>query len=802
MLDGRSVIVAASYEGTILAFDYRGHMLWDKPNPLTGYMVRDLWCGDLDRDGNDEILAAVSDGSIHCLSLADGAPHWAKPFQPNEVPMNAVCTIRGPNATYVACGGFDKNIYYLDKDGKLLETIPSSTYSDLRPWGKERVYGYGHVANFMRPVPQPDGTDHLLLLGMHNHMQVSGRLYEFEPLAAKPFRKFRIPYNRSIGYLSVVDTRYVLLGSSTLSDQCAVEIDLRTGASRVYQLKRIGPNGYRVTQTEVVSFGKSHRYFFLCGNYAILLPPNFDEAKRETVVGRWAFNDMWRDRSNNRILLASAQSGGSAIHILDTSNPDWKSAFSKLDPPGKIQVMKANLSALRSQLRHFKRPPWERPPDPVLITAAPLSHPLAQKMIRRGYNSLIFLSTKRSCRWNLVQSRDWRDKSGIGIENEKYRKRRDKRMPYVLSQEEAVRSFLPGFEEPGAQGISMWAGHGNDPYYYQPSIYRKIIDAANGKYTVMVWPELGGHAPEFAYVLNHLFYPLAEYCQPRRGRIVFRSKNIFWQSTVYLPWWRRFLSGEFKDVFISSMEETTDKTQDMSLAGRIGLWASGVTGIWGMRCSRDNPCFDRSRQHAYQRLADHFLRTTVYSLAYGARYTQNTYTDVETLSLYWELIATGALFIPRREEIVSFSPVHLSITDPDERYTQEGTNNKWTIFYDPEKEAANPMVFSRMNGTWMAARPTPWDYSTIAFGAKERRQTFIPTFDKGLVNVVNLSHPANPGYEECARPDEGADAPTNLKLMTLRVWSSSRRSRTAFTPRARSIARSSPTTCIRSTATS
>jgi len=62
MLNGRSVIVGASYEGTILALDYDGNLLWDKPNPLTGHLVRDLWCGDVNNDGNDEVLAALSDG--------------------------------------------------------------------------------------------------------------------------------------------------------------------------------------------------------------------------------------------------------------------------------------------------------------------------------------------------------------------------------------------------------------------------------------------------------------------------------------------------------------------------------------------------------------------------------------------------------------------------------------------------------------------------------------------------------------------------------------------------------------------
>ena len=31
------------------------------------------------------------------------------------------------------------------------------------------------------------------------------------------------------------------------------------------------------------------------------------------------------------------------------------------------------------------------------------------------------------------------------------------------------------------------------------------------------------------------------------------------------------MSGEYADVFVPSMEETTDKTMELSLAGRMGM---------------------------------------------------------------------------------------------------------------------------------------------------------------------------------------------------------------------------------------
>ncbi|WP_370978310.1 hypothetical protein [Agaribacterium sp. ZY112] len=742
--EGQSVIVAASYEGTVIAMNYDGEVLWS--NPLSGYMVRDLWAGDLDNDGIDEILAALSDGSIHALQLVSGDAFWQAPFKVNDVPMNAVTTVRSDNGTYVAAGGFDKNMYYLSATGELLNTIESSTYSTLEPWGNDRFFlgreiGKAHTANFLRPIPQADGTDHLLMLGTQNHMQSAGELFEFDTMALSPLAIYDVPFHRPIGHMNVVDSnkdgRYrVLLGSSELSNQRGIAVNLGDGGSQYHDLKGIGRTGYRVTQAETIPDGNSYLHLFLAGTHIVLLPANFDESNKETIAGNYAYNDMWRDRISGRILLASAQSGGSAIHILNTEHAGWKTAFSELEPPGKIQTMKQNFASARQQLTNFTKPQHERAPDPVYLTAADSNHEVAQRLLNAGHSSPVFMSSERTgVRWNQVEDPSWQSDPLTGIANEAYRNREDTRMDYSLTREQAIESYTGDLNNNDNGGVVYWAGHGNDPYYYAPETHMAIIDNtfAQNKGTVMIWPEMAGHDDDFPYVLDHLIYPVAMHAQTRKGKIVLRSKDVFFASTPYLHDWERLLSGEFKNVFVSSMEETTDKTQDISLAGRLGLWSSGVMDDWGMRCSRDNPSFDRSRQHSYQRILNHFLRTTVYSLAYGASYTQNTYTDADTMSFVWELVASGALYVPRREEIVSFNPVHISITEPDERYITDASSNKVTTYFDAEDQANNPMVFGRMNATWMGAAPTEWDYSSYASGVKERRQEFIPPFEQGMV---------------------------------------------------------------------
>jgi len=285
-------------------------------------------------------------------------------------------------------------------------------------------------------------------------------------------------------------------------------------------------------------------------------------------------------------------------------------------------------------------------------------------------------------------------------------------------------------------GLAFWGGHGNDPLMFSRDTLQKAIAGSQGKKTVLIYPELEHYDEDFAWVIRNHFYPLAEFCQGRNANLYIRTKHTFWQSIVYLPLWSRLVSGEFADVFVPAMEETTDKSMELSLAGRLGIWASGAVGQWGARCARDNTSYDRLRQFSHQMLPNHFLRQMVYNISCGATYIDNFPVDQDYMSLLWELIAKGVLYVPRREEIVSINPVHLSMKAPDERYLDEGNNVKWLTFYDEQSERAHPMVFSRLSGTWPGAPVTQWDFSRYAAGVKQRRLNFLPPYTSGLVLIT------------------------------------------------------------------
>lgn len=733
---GRSYIVASSYEGTVLGIDYDGTVLWQ--NPLSGFMNRDLWCADINGDETDEILAANADGTLTCLSSA-GKRLWQ--FKANDAPMNAVCVLHHAGKRYVVCGGYDNSIYILSPAGKRLKVLHSSTYSIEKSWGKGHKPippSNRHVANFIRPLRRADGMQILAVLGTLNSNQTRGSVYLFEPLAEKPFTIIPIKAGKSYGDFRVCDldgdgNDEILMGtSSMIQDATCIRLDIAGEEQTIFPIsklrRKIDGFGYRVVQPEFITDGSTKRCLILFGSRLLLLEPDLDIEDVEVLVCKYAFNDMWQDPLTHKVILASSQSGGSCIHVLDPRQPDWKQAYSQLSPGGKIRRILDNTQAIRDRLETFKQPGWEREPLPVYLMteSVPASlQPLVAK-IEKNCSSPIFLNG-----FHMPKAEDW-DRSSLA--NEAYRKKRDRRKNYSLTQRQVLDQVLPEYQD--APGVAFWGGHGNDPYMISLPTLKKILDAGQGKKTVLIYPELEQYDKGFTFVMEDHIYPLAQYCRGRNANVFVRTKHTFWQSIVYMPLWSRLISGEFADVFVPSMEETTDKSMELSLAARTGLWASGAVDGWGTRCARDNPSYDRLRQHSHQMLPNHFLRTMVYHIASGAQYINNFPVDQAYMSLLWELIAKGALYVPKRSEIVSFSPVHLSMTAPEEHHLHEGNNVKWITFYDEAFEKDNTFVFSRLNGTWPGAPVTQWDFSRYAADVKERRLNFLAPFPHGRVLIT------------------------------------------------------------------
>ena len=738
----QSYIVASSYEGIVLGISYEGKILWK--NKLSGFMNHDIYVRDLDNDGKDEILAANADGTIYCLN-ADGKLLWK--FSINSAPMFAVSVIHKDDKTYVVAGGFDTNIYYLTAKGKLFKKIDFRTFSieKTRKFKGKRVpEGNESMSNFIRTIKKPDGNETLVVLGTNNHMQNVGTLYFFNSLENLPFKTKKITRNKStkekfrlrpIGDLKIIDYdndgfQEVVLGASAhVQDMVVTTFNTKNDQFSFNKMPKIS-FGYDISQTEVVSQNGENIYFTRAGSKIHLYAPGSPEKDLERIVGKYAYNDLCKIPNANSVVLASSQSGGSAIHIINLDNSKWKKGFKNLVPKGKIAKIIENTNKIKDNLKKYTKSVSEEKSQTVYLMSEKIPNNLEnlKNNLFEEYQNPYFLNFS-----NMRNVENW-DRSNVP--NNKYKKSRDRRKKYTLTSDQAFNQITKRLEN--APGVAYWAGHGNDPYMFHINTTKRVIDKASydGKKTILVYPEMEDHTKNAMYLVNDLAYPLAEYAKNKNTNIFLRNKHNAWLGTCYLEPWKRLMSGEFADVFVPSMEETTDKSMELSLAGRLGLWTSGVVNSWGTRAVPDNTSFDRSRQLGYQRLPNHFLRMLIFHTAYGAQFINNFSIDQEYISIYWELIGKGALYVPKRNQILSFSPVHVSMKDPDPHFIDDGSNVKWSVFYDEEFEKNNPFVLSRLNGSWPGAPVTEWDFSRYAAGVKDRRLNFLAPYKNGMVLIT------------------------------------------------------------------
>ncbi|WP_152285545.1 hypothetical protein [Flavicella marina] len=737
----KTYIVGSSYEGTVVGYSYAGKKMWK--NKLSGFMNHDVWCADITGDGNDEILLANADGNVYCLDF-EGNLLWK--FGKNAAPMYAINVVHKNKEAFVVAGGFDKKIYYLSSGGALVKEIPTSVFSIEKPYsgaGKILPKPNECVANFIRTIKNADNEEILVVLGSNNHMQVAGTLYFFNPLEDKPFRKKKITGNkktkgkvrvRPLGDFQVFDINgdgndEIILGSSAHSNDLLVSTyHFSKDEFSFHPIKKIR-FGYDIAHTVVVNEKNKIQYVTRVGSQIHIYEPNATENEIERLVSKYAYNDMRFDVGSNKIILASTQSGGSCIHVIDVGNKKWKRDFVNLEPIGKMAKIIENTAIIRKDLQKFDKAKSDNDSQPVYLMTEVVPSNLEglKNSLVKEYHNPIFL--------NSIFMKNVENWDRSAVTNEKYKKSRDRRKKYTLTQEQAVQQITNKFR--GEPGVSYWAGHGNDPYMFHLSTTKKVIDNAAGKKTVLIYPEMEDHSEKnLDFLVNDLIYPLADYAQGKNANIFLRSKNVFWLGSNYLESWAKLMSGEYSDVFVPSMEETTDKTMELSLAGRMGMWTSGAVDSWGTRAVPDNASFDRARQLGYQRLPSHFLRMLVFHTANGAQFINNFAVNQEFQSIYWELIAKGALYVPKRNEILSISPVHLSMKSPDHHFMNEGSNGKWTTFYDEEFETNNTYVFSRMNGSWPGASVTEYDFSRYAAGVKERRLNFLAPYENGLVLIT------------------------------------------------------------------
>ena len=722
---GDPVLMAAALDGTTLCYTHDGDLLWK--NDSNRSLPLDLAVADLNADDRDETLVASADGTLYAFDHT-GEPKWQ--FR-REPPLIQVCPVTNKHqGTVILTGGIEKKLYALSADGEVLHTL-------------ELPYPIRHIrsGNLL-----DDGNNYAAVVTAKNdRSRYFLQLYDanLKPVWQKPVglattnptegTKYFVPwaaYRVAVFSMLPIDinndgTDEILLTDHFEKKGIFYAYDGRGEKVLTSSSKGIRGRAYRMNLLTRITMPDSNedQVVGLFGNQLIV----YDLAgKIEQILdASYALSCAAFDEKTGTLFLGSSISGGDGIYALNLNQPGWQEAFQTLKPVGRLAQVEKNLATLAEQVERYQLPPYQRPPKPTTVVTGKSADEIRELYLdEHDYENVSFVQ------FNLLTEDYDRD-----ILEAPWDTKRETRHKYDKTAEEIV-AFALEREERG-EPFALWAGHGNDPFYMRLTTVEATLEAAPTTCRALVFPEMERTDDAMQYAVRTHIVPIAELCRKHgNAKIVLRNKNIFFNASCYLDFWRKILlDGQYNDIFIPSMEETNGRTQAISLSGRMGLWLTGHFDRISGRAVTDNANFSRFWEWGAQQNLSHLMRSMVLRTSLGAdTILVNIYQgDPRSLAPLYRMLEKGVIAIPERNELLSVADLCLGMKPPSEAFLKHGKNGHLISSYEPR---STQMVFDRMDCYWGGAPTDPSDFSNYAMGSRSRMLNFLPTNPFGLIASI------------------------------------------------------------------
>lgn len=200
-----------------------------------------------------------------------------------------------------------------------------------------------------------------------------------------------------------------------------------------------------------------------------------------------------------------------------------------------------------------------------------------------------------------------------------------------------------------------------------------------------------------------------------------------------------FFSGKYNDFLVPASEDTSNRIQDLNLAGRVGMQSGGgYVDDFGMRLVDDNPTSWRPLTPGGQNSVSPYLRQgVIMGGAYGSRYgiiIDNNFIEEPGLNILFALMKSGVLPIVETENIQSIGAWHL-IKEVDEHLVHSVDDHHNLKQY--KKDDSNA-VFSVGQMHWAGTSVPDYDYSNAALGVKYRWLNYLPEMPHGMIPIAPI----------------------------------------------------------------
>jgi hypothetical protein len=730
-LNGRTKsVITASIDGEVKCFTPDGTLIW-KAGTNGGFPF-DLCVADIDHDDLDEVLVASGNGKLFAFDN-DGKPMWTFSGVP---PLYQVSVAKNDNGdAAIITGGVEQVLFKISPKGEVLGRLKTE-----------------HCIRHIRTGRILEKNEDCIAMATAS----SGLFGNLKLFLIDPENLQIIWVKDKLGRtLDNTGRRFFSMLAKDVTNDGLDEILLSGGWGEngiVYAFDQKGeilfsksdekiPNiAYRMNLLKSVELPEDN---FILGHFGnVLILYELDGTCREVIWGKYSFADSYYDKELKTLFMGSSVSGGDGVYAFRLDKPGWQQKFKELKPVGKLAEIESNLAVLTKQIGEFIPPDYQPEPRKTIVISP---NPLNNGYQNISFNEAITLSQK-------TENRD-----------ELWCKSMDQRRPYNLSADE-IENLIKEKEAAGKDFV-IWAGHGS-AMHFPLSTFERIIRAAPKHLKGFIFAEMTSVNEHMQEVVTKIILPLAELCKQNNKVIILRNKNIFWNGACYLPFWKKILFNErYGGVFIPGLEETNSRTQELSLAGRIGLWQMGYFDHWLGRVTTDNVNSDRMFEWGGQQVIHHHVRNLVSSASQGADVFYNTLditdlsfgTQKDTSVLYkqlvpfYEMIDKGIIHIPERTELLSVSDVALGMTDsPSAAFITNGTDgHKYAYPSDVQKE----IVFGHLNPYWSCSSLDSFDYSFYAFNVRLRMANFIPETPYGMTVIIPSETKTDGRFKEIIATD-------------------------------------------------
>lgn len=721
-VDNKDVLYLSELDGAVSAYTLSGKELWRHISDESAVMF-EILAADITGNGSDELLAASANGHVYCWQ-ANGKLLWK--FAPDhKVRFSEIAVVGQGKTAKIFAGGNDYQLYEISSSGKLM----SQTQVD-------GVFRKLEAGNFL----EKDQTS--LFIMTYAHDKYRWDVFGFMDPDSKQMIKTLSDKQAPVKTLTKMMMSDITVddidkdGKDDLlifgSDRRAVFVGLNGDFEAIATFQGPAKEFQRYAQAQGTSLLPVRDEIAIQYGgiwYSCDLKGKLIQSGGEKY-GDIVYSDLVVASAAQQLIAAGELDGGNGIYFYPIKKSNWVAQKQELQ--GRMLDVKDNLDQLYDQVLNYKMPTYQAPSDQPWVMVTPFKEAPELKKLKAAKIDYVIQET-------------WHESTGredLVAEIGKIALKKDKRGKYVLSRE-TILERVKAFEAQG-QPFTLWAGHGNDPFYLRIETMEAILAAAPNTCRGFVYAEMDNvEDPRVQHFVN-VYVPRLAVAMRKEGRskLYFRYKNMFWATTSHHGIWRKlFLSGDYNDILAPASEDTSSRTQEINLAGRIGLLMGGYVDNFAIRLVDDNPTSWRPLSPGGQRSVSPFLRQGVMMAAYGAHHGiifDNKYSEAPGLNLFFAMMKSGVLPWVEKEDILSVGSWHL-IQDVDEDLISKIDDHHNLKLYQPTDTDA---VMSVGQMHWAGTSLPAYDFSKIALGVDYRWLNYVPELPHGMVPIAPIESAA------------------------------------------------------------